>query len=104
MRQNRSTFGYETEMVGDRCFVTRVRPGTDAASKLHIGDEVIALDHFNVKRTMIASDLIRGCLALLLLVCRNVPQIAGVLLALSVVSCLFVPAQSITVRTLVPAF
>ena len=50
MRQNRSTFGYETEMVGDRCFVTRVRPGIDAATKLHIGDEVIALDHINMKR------------------------------------------------------
>jgi len=62
----------------------------------------VLVDHFNVKRTMIASDLIRGCLALLLLVCSSVPQIAGVLLALSVVSCLFIPAQSITVRTLVP--
>jgi C-terminal processing protease CtpA/Prc len=50
LRQNRSTFGYETEMVGDRCFVTRVRPGTDAAAKLHVGDQVIALDHFNVAR------------------------------------------------------
>lgn len=62
----------------------------------------VLVDHFNVKRTMIASDLIRGCLALLFLVCSSVPQIAGVLLALSVVSCLFVPAQSITVRTIVP--
>ena len=62
----------------------------------------VLVDHFNVKRTMIASDLIRGCLALLFLVCSNVPQIAGVLLALSVVSCLFVPAQSITIRTIVP--
>lgn len=62
----------------------------------------VLVDHFNVKRTMIASDLIRGGLALLLLVCVNVPQIAGVLLALSVVSCLFIPAQSITIRTLVP--
>ncbi len=62
----------------------------------------VLVDHMNVKRTMIASDLIRGVLALLLLFCTRVPQIAGVLLALSVVSCLFVPAQSITVRTLVP--
>jgi MFS family permease len=45
----------------------------------------VLVDHFNVKRTMIASDLIRGCLALLLIICSNVPQIAGVLLALSVV-------------------
>jgi MFS family permease len=51
---------------------------------------------------MIASDVLRGLLALLLVFCRTVPQIAAVLLALSVVSCLFIPAQSITVRTLVP--
>jgi C-terminal processing protease CtpA/Prc len=50
MRQNRSTLGFETEMVGDKCFVTSVRPGTDAAAKLHIGDQVLALDHFNVAR------------------------------------------------------
>jgi len=31
-----------------------------------------------------------------------VPQIAAVLLTLSIVSCLFIPAQSITVRTLIP--
>jgi len=62
----------------------------------------VVVDRLNVKRTMIASDLIRGCLALMLLLARTVPQIAAVLLALSVVSCLFVPAQSITVRTLIP--
>jgi MFS family permease len=62
----------------------------------------VLVDHFNVKRTMIASDLIRGLLAMLFVVCRDVPQIAAVLLALSVVSCLFIPAQSITVRVLVP--
>jgi MFS family permease len=62
----------------------------------------VLVDHFNVKQTMIASDLIRGCLAVLLIWCRSVPQISGVMLALSVVSCLFIPAQSITVRTIVP--
>jgi MFS family permease len=62
----------------------------------------VLVDHFNVKQTMIASDLIRGCLAVLLLWCRTVPQISAVMLALSVVSCLFIPAQSITVRTIVP--
>jgi MFS transporter, DHA3 family, macrolide efflux protein len=62
----------------------------------------VLVDRFDVKRTMIASDLIRGLLALLFIVCATVPQIAAVLLALSVVSCLFIPAQSITVRVLVP--
>lgn len=62
----------------------------------------VLVDHFNVKQTMIASDVIRGCLALGLLWCRSVPQIALVLFSLSVVSTLFIPAQSITVRTIVP--
>lgn len=62
----------------------------------------VLVDHFNVKQTMIASDLVRGCLALGLLFCRSVPQIALVLASLSIVSTLFIPAQSITVRTIVP--
>jgi MFS family permease len=62
----------------------------------------VVVDRLNVKQTMIASDLIRAGLALLLLFARTVPQIAAVLLTLSVVSCLFIPAQSITVRTLIP--
>lgn len=49
-RVNRSTMGYEMEMVGDQCLVTRIRPGTDAAKKLHVGDQVLALNHFAVKR------------------------------------------------------
>ncbi len=62
----------------------------------------VLVDHFDVKRTMIASDLVRAGLALLLVLCRSVPQIAAVLLALSIVSCLFIPAQSISIRTLGP--
>lgn len=62
----------------------------------------VVVDRLNVKRTMIASDLIRAGLALMLLFARTVPQIAAVLLALSIVSCLFIPAQSITVRSLIP--
>ncbi len=62
----------------------------------------VLVDHLNVKWTMIASDVIRGALALTLVFCTTVPQIAAVLLTLSIVSCLFIPAQSISVRTLVP--
>jgi C-terminal processing protease CtpA/Prc len=50
MRSNHSTLGYEMEMVGDKCFVTHIRPGTDAATKLHVGDQVLALNRFNIKR------------------------------------------------------
>ena len=50
MRANHSTLGYEMEMVGDHCLITHVRPGTDAATKLHVGDQVLAMDGFTIKR------------------------------------------------------
>jgi len=49
-RINRSTPGFHMEMVGDKCFVTRIRPGTDAAARLHVGDEVLMFDGFNLRR------------------------------------------------------
>lgn len=48
LRANRSTPGFALEIIGDKCFVTRIRPGTDAAKKLHVGDQVLALDNFKV--------------------------------------------------------
>jgi len=62
----------------------------------------VLVDHLDTRKTMIASDLIRGALVLLLLVVHDVRQIAAVMFAISVVSCLFMPAQSVTVRTIVP--
>ena len=59
-------------------------------------------DHLNTKKAMILSDVVRGFLVLLLLVVRDVPQIAAVMFAICVVSCLFIPSQSILVRTLIP--
>jgi C-terminal processing protease CtpA/Prc len=44
MRTNPSTFGYAAEVIGDKCIVIRTRPGTDAATKLHVGDEILALN------------------------------------------------------------
>lgn len=49
-RVNPSTPGFSIEMVGDKCFVTRIRPGSDAEKKLHVGDEVLALQGFKVTR------------------------------------------------------
>jgi len=49
-RVNPSTPGFAIEMVGDQCFVTRIRPGSDAAKKLHVGDQVLALDGYKVTR------------------------------------------------------
>jgi len=50
VRTNHSTLGYEMEMVGDKCFITHIRPATDAATKLHVGDQVLALNRFTMKR------------------------------------------------------
>jgi C-terminal processing protease CtpA/Prc len=37
-------YGFQTEMVGDKCYVIRVRPGSDAEAKgLKPGDEVLAM-------------------------------------------------------------
>ena len=37
-------------MVGNVCLITQIRPGSDAAGKLHIGDQIELLDGFNVNR------------------------------------------------------
>lgn len=63
----------------------------------------VFVDHWNVKRLMIASDLIRGALIVLLLFVHDVPQICAIFFVLSAVSSFFTPAQSVTVRTIVPA-
>lgn len=62
----------------------------------------VFVDRWNVKRTMIASDLVRAVLALALVLVTNVYQVYVVLFFLSAVSSFFMPAQSVTVRTIVP--
>jgi C-terminal processing protease CtpA/Prc len=47
-RTNPSTPGFFMQMIGDKCIVTRTRPGTDAATKLHVGDQVLALNGFKI--------------------------------------------------------
>ncbi len=49
-RVSRMDRGFRMEMVGDACFVTHIRPGSDAASKLKVGDRVLLIDGFNVSR------------------------------------------------------
>jgi carboxyl-terminal processing protease len=40
-------YGWDFQMIGDSCFVTRVEPGSDAATKgLLVGDRVIAVDRY----------------------------------------------------------
>ena len=62
----------------------------------------VFVDHWNVKRVMIASDLIRGILILLLVFVTDVAQICAIFALMSTVSSFFAPAQSVTVRTIVP--
>jgi C-terminal processing protease CtpA/Prc len=49
-RSFRFDYGYRMQIFGDDCFITRVRPGTDAESKIHPGDQVIGYNHFSVNR------------------------------------------------------
>lgn len=46
----RFDYGFVMQMIGDRCFVTQVRPGSDAAAKIHPGDEIVKLGSFTVNR------------------------------------------------------
>ena len=46
----REDYGYVVEMIGDRCYVVHVRPGSDAEKKLHAGDEVLSLNRYVVNR------------------------------------------------------
>ncbi|MDP8990779.1 MAG: MFS transporter, partial [Acidobacteriota bacterium] len=59
-------------------------------------------DRWNPRRTMIASDVTRAILILLLTRAATVPQICAVLFAVSCCSSFFAPAQSITLPLLVP--
>ncbi|MFN7926588.1 MAG: MFS transporter [Blastocatellia bacterium] len=62
----------------------------------------VFVDRWNVKRTMITSDLIRAVLALLLVASTSLNQVYLILFLLSLVSTFFVPAQTVTLRTIVP--
>jgi len=62
----------------------------------------VFVDHWNPKVIMISSDIIRAGLILLLVFVTDVREICIIFAVLSTVSSFFAPAQSVTVRTLVP--
>jgi len=49
-RNTHRDYGFVLQMIGDRCFITAVRPNRDAAEKLNPGDEVLAWQGFAPKR------------------------------------------------------
>ena len=61
----------------------------------------VFVDRWNLKRTMIASDVIRAVLAALLAVSTELYQIYFLAFALSCVSCFFLPAQTVAIPLLV---
>src|SRR3954452_24767012 len=62
----------------------------------------VFVDKWNLKATMIASDLIRAAMILVLVFVRDLNVIYATLFAMATVSAFFVPAQSVAVRTLAP--
>ncbi len=43
-------YGYRMQMVGDQCLISEVRSGSNAAERLHAGDQVLSLDGYAVNR------------------------------------------------------
>jgi len=62
----------------------------------------VFVDRWPLKPTLIASDLIRACLCLLLLVSTRIVHFYAALATISVVSSFFTPAQSVAIRSAVP--
>ena len=62
----------------------------------------VFIDRWNVKRTMIISDLVRSVLVLALLWTHQIWQIYTVMILLSSISSFFSPAQTIAIRSMVP--
>ena len=53
-RPYRHDYGFQTEMIGDRCYILRVRPGSDAEAKgVRPGDELLALDGYAPTREIL---------------------------------------------------
>lgn len=47
-RPYKHDYGYRAQMIGEHCYITRVRPKTDAEAKLKIGDEILGIEGYAV--------------------------------------------------------
>jgi C-terminal processing protease CtpA/Prc len=54
-RNTHREYGYVLQMIGDRCFITAVRPNRDASEKLAAGDEVLDWQGFAPKRETLST-------------------------------------------------
>ncbi|HBY63819.1 MAG TPA: MFS transporter, partial [Solibacterales bacterium] len=63
----------------------------------------VFVDRWPVKRTLIASDLIRAALSVGLLFATTTAHFYPILLGIGLLSTLFAPAQGVAIRSLVPA-
>jgi C-terminal processing protease CtpA/Prc len=50
-RATHREFGYVVKMIGDRCFVTDVRPHSDASEKIAPGDQILSWEGYAPDRT-----------------------------------------------------
>jgi MFS family permease len=62
----------------------------------------VFVDKWNVKWTMIASDVLRGFLVISLIYVRDLWGIYAIFFVLATISAFFIPAQSVAIRTLAP--
>ncbi|HEV2489526.1 MAG TPA: S41 family peptidase [Candidatus Acidoferrales bacterium] len=49
-RSYRFDYGLRFQIIGEQAYVTEIRPGSDAASKVHLGDEILSINGYNVNR------------------------------------------------------
>ncbi len=63
----------------------------------------VLIDRLPLKPVMVSSDVIRGLLACSLVFVRDLPTLCVIFFAISTVSTFFIPAQSVAIRSLVPA-
>lgn len=61
----------------------------------------VLVDRWDVKRTMVASDLARGVLILLLVYAQRLPEVYAIFFAIGTISSFFIPAQSVTTPSIV---